>query len=74
MFLQNVIVFVLIGLSMLSGGIPNVIYASDNGILQSDMCFLSSIDADPEFCSDLERVVATEASSGVSQHSLCSPY
>ena len=59
---------------MLSGGIPNVIYAADNGFLQSDLCLYGDIDADSEFCSDLERVVATEASSGVSQQSPCSLY
>ena len=49
---------------MLSGGIPNAIYASDNGDLHTDLCFFGNEDL--EFCSDLERVVATEATSAVS--------
>ena len=65
MFLQNIIVIVLFGLSFLSGGIANVVFAADNGNLHSDLCnFFGS--SDSEFCDALERVVATEAASGVS--------
>ena len=64
MFLQNIIVIVLFGLSFLSGGIANVVFAADNGNLHTDICFFSR--SEPEFCSALERVVATEAASGVS--------
>ena len=64
MFLQNIIVIVLFGLSFLSGGIANVVFAADNGNLHTDLCFFGS--SDSEFCSALERVVATEAASGVS--------
>ena len=65
MFLQNIIVIVLFGLSFLSGGIANVVFAADNGSLHSDVCnFFGS--SESEFCNALERVVATEAASGVS--------
>ena len=63
-FLQNIIVIILFGLSFLSGGIANVVFAADNGNLHTDLCFFGS--SDSEFCSALERVVATEAASGVS--------
>ena len=63
-FLQNIIVIILFGLSFLSGGIANVVFAADNGNLHTDLCFFGSSDA--EFCSALQRVVATEAASGVS--------
>ena len=64
MFLQNIIVIVLFGLSFLSGGIANVVYAADNGELHTDLCFFGS--SGTEFCANLERVVATEGVSGVS--------
>ena len=65
MFLQNFIVIVLFGLSFLCGGIANVVFATDNGNLHTDLCRgFGSFDS--EFCSALERVVATEAASGVS--------
>ena len=63
-FLQNAILVVLFGLSFLSGGIPNVVYAADNRELQLDLCFFGSSESD--FCDNLERVVAAEAVSGVS--------
>ena len=64
-FLQNIIVIILFGLSFLSGGIANVVFAADNGNLHIDLC--NSFDSsDSEFCNALERVVATEAASGVS--------
>ena len=65
MFLQNYIVIVLFGLSFLSGGIANVVFATDNGDLHRDLC-ISFGRLNSEFCSALERVVATEAASGVS--------
>ena len=68
MFLQNAILVILFGLSLLLGGIANVVYAADNGDYHTDLCFHGNA-AGSEFCSDLERVVATEASSGVSQQS-----
>ena len=49
---------------MLSGGIVNYIYASDNRNLHGDLC--SFHNSDSEFCSGLERVEATETASGVS--------
>ena len=63
-FLQNAILVVLFGLSFLSGGIPNVVFAADNRELQLDLCFFGNSDSD--FCENLERVVAAEAVSGVS--------
>ena len=63
-FLQNAILVVLFGLSFLSGGIANVVYAADNGELHTDLCFFGS--SGTEFCANLERVVATEGVSGVS--------
>ena len=41
-----------------------MVFAADNGNLHTDLCFFGS--SDSEFCSALERVVATEAASGVS--------
>ena len=64
MLLQNGILIVLFGLSFLSGGIANAVYAADNGDLHTDLCFFGN--ADLEFCSDLQRVVGAEASSAVS--------
>ena len=64
MFLQNGILIVLFGLSFCSGGIANAIYASDNGDLHTDLCFFGN--GGSEFCSDLQRVVGTEAASAVS--------
>ena len=66
-FLQNAILVVLFGLSFLSGGIANVVYAADNGELHNDLCFFGS--SGSEFCANLERVVATEGVSGVSWQS-----
>ena len=64
-FLQNFIVIVLFGLSFLSGGIANVVFATDNGDLHSDLCIRFGR-LNSEICSALERVVATEAATGVS--------
>lgn len=47
-------------------------YAVDNGDLLNDLCSSfnqTSFGNDTEFCSDLQRVVATEAASGVSWRS-----
>ena len=41
-----------------------MVFAADNGSLHTDLCFFGSSDA--EFCSALQRVVASEAASGVS--------
>ena len=53
-----------------------MIYASDNGDLYSDhLCFFADVYA--EFCRDLERVISTEAASGVSLQSnryICHDY
>ena len=65
MFLQNFIVIVLFGLLFLSGGIANVVFAADNGDLSSDLCGGFG-GPGSEICSALDRVVATEAASGVS--------
>ena len=64
MFLQNGIILVLFGLSYFAGGVVNVFYAADNSELHRNLC--SSIIDTPEFCNDLQTVVATEAASGVS--------
>ena len=45
-----------------------MIYASDNDDLHTDLC-LFIYGETPEFCSDLERVISTEAASGVSLQS-----
>ena len=41
-----------------------MVFATDNGDLHNDLCFFASFGS--EFCNALERVVATEAASGVS--------
>ena len=63
-FLQNGITIALFGLAFLSGGISNAIYAAENGDLHTDLCFFGSEGS--EFCSDLQRVVASEGASAVS--------
>ena len=66
-FLQNFIVIVLFELSFLSGGIANVVFTIDNADLRSDLCgprgFYS---LGSGICRAFDRVVATEAASGVS--------
>ena len=67
MFLQNYIVIVLFGLSFLSGGIANVVFTTDNGDLRSDLCDIRGFSSPGSgICRALDRVVATEAASGVS--------
>ena len=66
---HNYLLRTLFGLSLFFGGLVKVIYGGDNADLHANLCPLQ-LPRDPQFCSDLETVVGTEISSGVSQQNI----